>query len=114
MQVIRESISVSALEDMAQRMFGSLVKAVVDIERGIMAIGGEMHADEEALLLTEGSSQTELWGVNLYPTGFGTPDFIEFDSVINIRPSQGNRTRSVDDDPTRTRIVSIVERLVVR
>jgi hypothetical protein len=114
MQIVRKTIAISTLEEMAQSMFGDLVKAVVDVERGIMAVGGEMHADEEALLLDEGSPQPSLWGINLYPAQFGTPRFIEFDSVINIRPRQGNRTRSVDDASVRAAVTSIVDRLVAR
>jgi hypothetical protein len=112
MQIVRQAIPVSTLAEMTQRMFGNLVKAVVDVEQGIMAIDGEMHADEEALLLGEGSHQNSLWGVNLHPGQFGTPDFIEFDSVINIRPSQRNRTRSVDDPAARARVTANVNRLV--
>ena len=114
MQIARETIALSTLERMAEGMFGNLVKAVVDIEQGIMAVGGEMHADEEALLLDEGSPQPSLWGINLYPAQFGTPRFIEFDSVINIRPRQGNRTRSVDDAVVCAAVTSIVQRLVSR
>ena len=114
MEVVRETMVLSILEAMAESMFGTLVKAVVDLERGIMAVGGEMHADEEALLLGEGSSQASLWGINLYPAEFGSPRFIEFDSVINIRPRQGNRTRSVDDAAARDAITAVVDRLVTR
>ena len=114
MQIVRTSIGLSTLEAMAEGMFGNLVKAVVDIEQGIMALGGEMHADEEALLLDEGSRQPSRWGINLYPAQFGTARFVEFDSVINIRPRQGNRTRSVDDAAVRTAVISTVDRLVVR
>jgi hypothetical protein len=114
MQIVRKTIALSTLMEMAESMFGTLVKAVVDIEQGIMAVGGEMHADEEALLLDEGSPQPSLWGINLYPAQVGTPRFIEFDSVINIRPRQGNRTRSVDDAAVRAAVTSIVDRLVAR
>ncbi len=114
MQIVRKTIALSTLEEMAESMFGNLVKAVVDIEQGIMAVGGEMHADEEAMLLDEGSPQPSLWGINLYPAQFSTPRFIEFDAVINIRPRQGNRTRSVDDATVRAAVTSIAERLVVR
>lgn len=114
MQIVRKTIALSTLGEMAESMFGNLVKAVVDIEQSIMAVGGEMHADEEAMLLDEGSLQPSLWGINLYPAQFGTPRFIEFDSVINIRPRRGNRTRSVDDAAVRTAVTSIVERLVAR
>jgi hypothetical protein len=114
MQIIRKTIVLFTLEELAESMFGNLVKAVVDIEQGIMAVGGEMHADEEALLLGDGSPQRSLWGINLYPAQFGTSRFIEFDSVINIRPRQGNRTRSVDDAVVRAAVTSIVNRLVAR
>lgn len=112
MQIVREPIPVATLKQMTERMFGNLVKAVVAAQRGIMAIDGEMHADEEALLLGDGSRQASLWGVNLHPGQFGTPDFVEFDSVINIRPSQRNRTRSVDDPATRGQVTAVVDRLV--
>jgi len=96
---------------MAQGLFGHLVKAVVDVERKIMAVDGELHADEEALLLESGSRQEDLWGINIYPD-LEMPDRIEFDSVINIRPSKGNRSRGIDNLETREAILRIVEGLV--
>jgi hypothetical protein len=113
MLIVRDGITVSALAQMASGRFGNLVKAVVDIERGVMAIDADMHADEEAVLLEDGSKQRDLWGINLYPDNHGTPEFIEFDSMINIRPSQGNRTRSVDDPEARSAVIAIVDRLVL-
>jgi hypothetical protein len=113
-QIIREAITLAALQGLAERMFGTLVKAVVDVDREIIALDGEMHADEEAVLLSDGSSGASLWGINLHPGQFGGPAFIEFDSVINIRPRQGNRTRSVEDPAVRAAVTSIVERLVTR
>jgi len=88
------------------------VKAVVDVEREVMAIGGAMHADEEAALIEDGSAQPDLWGINLYPDDFGTEAFVEFDSMINLRPAQGNRSRSVEDPALRERIQRLVDRLV--
>ena len=96
---------------MAEGRFGNLVKAVVDVERKIMALDGELHADEEALLLENGSRQENLWGINIYPELEG-PERVEFDSVINIRPSQGNRSRGVDDQATRERIARVVAELL--
>jgi hypothetical protein len=72
-----------------------------------------MHSDLEALLLDAGSRQGDLWGINLYPAEFGTPAFLEFDSMINLRPGQGNRTRSVDDPGVRAAIEELVDRVVV-
>ena len=90
---------------------GTLVKAVVDIERKVMAIGGGLHADEEQVLLEEGSKQENLWGINLYPDD-KSESWIEFDSMINIRPNQGNRSRGVEDKTTQEKIRSIVSTLV--
>ena len=111
MKVIKDRISVDELKEMAQEMFGNLVKAVVDVEEGVMSIGGELHSDEEAQLLEQGSKQHDLWGINLYPE-MEDDCWIEFDSLINIRPSAGNRTRGVDDSEIREAIVEIVNNLV--
>lgn len=111
--IVRDRISLADLDVKAKAQFGDLVKAVVDVERGVMAVGGELHSDEEALLLEDGSRQQHLWGINLYPEVTGE-DWIEFDSLINIRPSQGNRSRSVDDAETRRMIIALVNRLVTR
>lgn len=109
--LIRQPISKKTLAEYAQQTFGDFVKAVVDIERGVMAIGGELHADEEVTLLEEGSAQTSLWGINIYPDKSGD-EWIEFDSMINLRPSQGNRSRNVDDPVIQKKIIEIVSKLV--
>jgi len=111
MKIVREQISIPELKEMSRKMFGNLVKAVVDIDKGIMAVDGELHADEEALLIENGSAQKNLWGINIYPELSGD-DFIEFDSMINLRPSQGNRSRGVDDAEIRKDIVRIVTNLL--
>lgn len=100
------------LQQMAQRMFGNLVKAVIDVERRIMVVDGELHADEEAELLKEGSHQSNLWGINLYPELYGTDDWVEFDSMINLRPSQNNRSRSVENPKVQAQIREIIQELV--
>lgn len=110
-EVIQVATTRNSLREIAASQFGDFVKAVVDTERGVMAIGGDMHADEEAVLLDAGSAQHDLWGINLYPE---LPDdqWIEFDSMINVRPSQGNRSRDVENPAIRATIVAIVARLV--
>jgi hypothetical protein len=111
-EIVRDHVSIEHVDALAIASFGDFVKAVVDVEAGIMAINAELHADEEAMLLDAGSRQANLWGINLYPAAFGTSGWIEFDSMINVRPSQGNRTRAVDDPSIRDRIGAIVGRLV--
>jgi hypothetical protein len=110
-KIIRDSITRTALHEMAKQQFGDMVKAVVDVEQGIMAIGGELNADEEAMLLDQGSVQKHLWGINLYPER-PVSEWIEFDSMINVRPSQGNRSRSGERPDIRQTITAIVDRLV--
>ncbi len=110
---IVNSIFLSELKEMADKGFGSLVKAVVDIEKGIMAVDAELHSDEEALLLENGSRQKDLWGINLYP-GISGDGFIEFDSMINLRPSQGNMSRRVDNPEAREKIVNAVNKIIKR
>jgi len=109
--IIREAITRSSLKKIAEERFGDMVKAVVDCKQGIMAIGGELHADEEQLLLEQGSEQRDLWGINLYPDDT-TEAWIEFDSMINLRPSQQNRSRGVEDADLRKKIHLIVHSLV--
>lgn len=113
MKLIRGQIGLPELKDMAEHGFGTMVKAVVDVEAGIMALDAELHSDEEALLLADGSAQQDLWGINLYPDVAGE-DWIEFDSMINLRPASGNRSRGIDDPVVRERIREIVTRLVQR
>ncbi len=108
MQIIRIKVSRNELSAMAQSGFGDMVKGVVDVNRGIAAIDAELHSDLEAMLLEDGSRQEDLWGINLYPDE--TDDFIEFDSLINIRPLQNNRSRGVNDPVVREKITEIVGR----
>lgn len=110
-RIITKKISLLELKKIAEERFGDMAKAVIDLEREIMAIGGEMHADEEEILLEDGSKQENLWGINLYPEKIAS-DFVEFDSMINIRPRQGNRSRGVEDAAARDKILEIVKKLI--
>lgn len=107
-----DSISVAELREMAEKMYGTLVKADVDIAKRLLIIDMEMHADGEAHLLEKGSLQNDLWGINLHPDKFGSDDFVEFDSMINIRPRQNNPTRDVLDNSIRMQIREIVAGII--
>ena len=111
MKIITQSIVLDELQQMAAGLFGNLVKAVVDIDREMIAVDAELHSDLEALLLEDGSKQQSLWGINFYPEVQGG-DFIEFDSMIKMRLSQGNRSRGVDDEKIREKILSVVQKRV--
>lgn len=109
---IVEKISISELSDMAEKLYGSLVKADVDVSKSILIVDMGMHADGEAYLMENGSKQTDLWGINLHPSDYGTDDFIEFDSMINIRPRQGNPSKDVLDPQIRQNIITLVNEIV--
>jgi Protein of unknown function (DUF5674) len=111
MTIIRDAVTQHELNDMAKQQFGDMVKAVVDVEQGIMAIGGELHSDEEAMLLDQGSVRKNLWGINRYPERPAS-EWVEFDSMINVRPSGGNRSRYVESAKIRDAVTTIVNRLV--
>ena len=110
---IAENITIEELKAMSERMSEPLVKGVVDVVRRLLVVDAGLHADEELFLLEQGSSQADLWGINLWPGAFGTDDFVEFDSMINIRPSGGNRSRGVENPDTRRYICEIVAEKVV-
>ena len=109
---IVERITIAELSEMAEKMYGSLIKADVDIARKIIIVDMGMHADGEAYLMQDGSKQNDLWGINLHPSDYGTDDFIEFDSMINIRPSQGNASKDVLNPEIRAQIISLVHEVV--
>jgi len=88
--LVDKPISRQQLKAAAQPHFEGVVKAVVDIEKRIMAIGGELHADEEGFLLEQDSKQENLWGIN-FLVEVDPPDMVEFDSLINVRPRQNTR-----------------------
>ena len=113
MKIITETLMPDELKQMAVATFGNLVKAVVDVDREIIAIDAELHSDLEALLLENSSKQKNLWGINLYPETQGD-DFVEFDSMINMRPSQGNRSRGIENEEMRKKIIAIVVKRVKR
>lgn len=112
-RIIKTPISKAELSELAKKEFGDLVKAVVDVEQGIMAIGGELHADEEVMLTEQENSKREYtWGINLYPQKQGI-EFVEFDSMINLKPQYGNASRSVENSGTRGKILLIVKKLLI-
>src|SRR5262245_27128236 len=113
MQLVTDHISIDELKKMSEKMFGGLVKAVVDIEREIMVVDAGMHADQEYFLLENGSEQEHLWGINIYPDQRNGTGFLVFDSMINLRPSWGNRSRGVDDPKIQEKIRRIVNKMVL-
>ena len=111
MQILQKPISTAELKELAQNTFGDMIKCVADVKRGILAIDADLHAVLERLLLEDGSTLENLWGFNLWVEEEGE-DFIEFDSLINIRSWQGNPSRGVEDPEVREAIKSLVYKYI--
>ena len=111
--VVSSRIAPQELVRLTGAFFEDMVKYVVDVKRGVAAVGGELQADAEELLLAEGSRQSDLWGANYYP-GRGSDGCIEYTSLINIRPAQGNRSMLVEDEATRERLRELTFALIGR
>lgn len=112
MRIVKEKISIDELKEMSSKMFGNLVKAVVDVEKNILVVDAELHSDQEAFLIESGSNQKNLWGINIYPD-LSNEERIEFDSMINLRPSQGNSSRGVEDEEIQKKILDIVNSKII-
>lgn len=111
MKIVKEKIEISELREMSEKMFGNLVKAMVDVEKRIMAVDAPLHSDlMEFLMNQENSEPKDLWGINIHPNKTGD-DFIEFDSIMNLKPSLGNKTRGVEDSSIREAIKTIINKL---
>lgn len=106
-KIIKEKISKEELEELAKEFYVEMVKGVADIERGIVALGGEWHIDANQVLIADGSLQQNLWGFNIY-----LDKRIEYFSLINIRPAQNNRTLEVEDAEIRQKMYDIINMLV--
>ena len=112
MQILQTAITRAELAALAENTFGDMIKCVADVKLGLLALDAELHADLERLLLENGSAGENLWGFNLYPEEEGE-DFIEYDSLINIRSWQNNPTRDVLDPGVREAIKQIVEQFII-
>lgn len=111
-RIIKASITKAELAAIAKERYGDMAKAVVDVMQGVMAVGGEMHADLEVMLTEqEHSKREDTWGINLYPGKSGA-DWIEFDSMINVKPHYGNRSRDVESEEIRKEIRDVVAKLI--
>lgn len=112
-RIIKNPVKKSELLEIARDVFGDFVKVVVDLEQKIMAVGGELHADEEVLLMEkENSDRQNTWGINIYPEK-SKDEWIEFDSMVNLKPALGNRSRDVENPVIREKIKSIIQELVI-
>ena len=112
MEILTRKINRNELNSLDSGYFDDMIKAVVDIEKEIIAVDAELHADLEGLLIDEGSAPADLWGINFLTDEAEIEEFIEFDSLINIRPKQDNRSRYVEDENVRNKILEVVEKWI--
>ena len=106
-QIIKQSISKNDLRDLAKEFYEDLIKGVVDIERGLIALGGEMHADAEEVLIKDGSKQSNLWGFNIL-LNKDKEECLIYESFINIRPRDNNRDLEVKSPEIREKMRRII------
>ena len=111
-QIISRPINKAQALEIAKEFYVEMVKGVADLEKGIIALGGEYHIDANMTLIENGSCQKDLWGFNLYPNK-KKDDRLEYTSLINIRPAANNRSIEIEDDKIRLALKSIVDRLVI-
>ncbi len=109
--LLRRRIAPAELDRLVQAHFGDMVKYVVDIRRGVIAIGGGLHAEAEQALLDDGSEQDDLWGANYFPAK-GREECVQFTSLINIRPARGNRGMFIEDAGIREQVRGLTFDLV--
>ncbi len=105
--LIRKRATKQQLEEMLQTLV-VYIKLAVDIKRDMIAGGGELHADCEEVLLTDGSLQEDIWGADWYPL----TQEVTYESFINIRPRQNNRSMEIQDSIIRERVAQIVQQLL--
>ena len=111
-RIVKDQITLGELKALAYEQYGDIIKAVVDIEQGFMGVGGELHVDIQSILIEKENSESQnTWGINLYLDKTGN-DFIEFDSMINLKPILGNKSRSVENVEIQNKIREIVAKLV--
>lgn len=111
-KIIKEKITKQELIDMAKGNYGDMIKGVVDIEKGIIAMGGEFHSDASVILVgQEGSNQEDIWGINIYPEK-EKDEWLEFNSLVNIKPLKNNRDVEIESEEIKDKIKNIVDRLI--
>ena len=109
--IAAEPVSREKLRELANAWYGDLVKGVADVRRGVAALGGDWHIDANNALINDGSRQENLWGFNIFPDKRGD-DAIEYNSLINIRPAQGNRDMELRDEALRSQIRAVVKKIL--
>jgi hypothetical protein len=112
MKIIKQAVPINEIWNSKESDFVEMLKVVVDVEKEILTVDAELHADLEQLLIENGSDQQNLWGANIYPLK-SKNDFIEYTALINIRPAMGNKSMEVLDKDVRSRMEKIIRTLLI-
>lgn len=110
-KIIRDKITKAELKELAEEFYVEMVKGVADVEKEIIALGGEWHMDTNEVLIKDDSKQENLWGFNIY-LNKPKENRLEYNSLINIRPKQENRNMEIENEEIRNKILKIVNNLV--
>ena len=113
MEILTHTVDNSYILELAANCYGDMIKAVADVDKNLVAVDAELHSDLERLLLEQGSDQESLWGFNIYPEA-DDEDYIEYDSLINIRPRQNNRGRDVENPEIQKKIKLLVSQFIIK
>ena len=111
--IVETTMSLVNVREVAKEFYVEMIKGVADIEREIIALGGEYHIDANNVLLDRGSQQSDLWGFNVHLEK-ENDEWIECRSLINIRPAAGNIGMLIEDPSLEQRVRSIVEKRILR
>ncbi len=105
--IIQTTASKEQIEEMLEEL-DPIIKLAVDISRKVLAGGGQMHADCEAILIEDGSIQEHIWGANWIPD----TQTVEFEALINIRPNQQNLSMTIQDPEIEQQVENITKQLL--
>lgn len=111
-KIITEPITRAEALEIGKEFYTEMVKGVVDLERGVIALGGEYHMDANEVLIGDGSKQEMVWGFNVYPSIFDE-SWIEYTSLINIRPQVHNRGMEVESPEIREMMRDVITKLII-
>lgn len=112
-KIVTDTITLTEVRELAKKWYGTIIKGVIDIEKEIVALGGEYHMDANMVLLENGSQQENIWGFNLcLNVKKDSPRWIEYIALINIRPRQNNQSMEIKDKNIRNKTRKILNKRV--
>lgn len=112
-RIVSDTITEAEIREIAREFYGSIIKGVADIEREVLALGGEYHSDALDILIDNGSRGEDVWGFNItLDSDQPLDERIEYISLINIRPAKGSRDMEIKDVQLKDRIRDIIKKRI--